>query len=281
MKDFIKIFTFILILQPILSCSIFENEEYPDQSHIDYLVGIEESGRLKKELHFSDSEDETVNSLIEFVYKNDRLIIKIYTDNNWNSPYVLQRDDFYYEEDRLTQMIHYFRKSTPTSPLVISDIHYYFYPNENEIVISKYNEEGERRDSVICIYENDLLISEKHFSSSLGEWEIVNTYNSDGKLRESIELPGQHLTKNYFDKDGLLYKSESLVEGEVKATSYYEREVTSNQMVIKVYSENPYNNYERDLTSYKKYENGKLIESVKYHPTFFGSEWWCHRYEYF
>ena len=69
MKDSFKILFMAIIIQSFSTCSIFENEDYFDNSEIDYLTGTEESGRLKKELHFSDSADETIESDIEFVYK--------------------------------------------------------------------------------------------------------------------------------------------------------------------------------------------------------------------
>ena len=70
------------------------------------------------------------------------------------------------------------------------------------------------------------------------------------------------------------------MEGEIKATSYYESEIRSGQLTIKQFSENPYSNYERVLSSQKKYEKGKPIEYINYHPTFPGSESFCFRYEY-
>jgi hypothetical protein len=62
---------------PILfSCSIFGDESYLNNSNVDYLIGTEESGKIKRQMNYSDSEDEMDNSDITFEYQNDRLIRK-------------------------------------------------------------------------------------------------------------------------------------------------------------------------------------------------------------
>lgn len=281
MRNFIKVFLLLFVFQLILSCSIFESEDYVDQSHIDFLVGVEESGKLKKELHFSGSDDETVGSDIEFIYKNDRLIKKIYTDYNWNSPYVLQKDTFIYKADILSQMVHYFRTGSPTSPLVVSKIYDYYYPDTDTKIEVIHHETGELKDSVVYIYSGKLLVEKSHYNH-LGTWGSKYEYNSEGKLYKSTNLEGENAIINYFDENGVLKSSAGYDGDRLRTMTTYERKTNGNQLIIKKYIKGTdINSVEPFLTSHKKFENGKLIESVKYHPTFPGSEWWCTRYEYF
>lgn len=272
----------MIILLGNFSCSVFKDDDFADQSHIDYLFGVEESGRLKKELHFSGSNDETVNSDIEFVYKNDRLIKKIYNDYNWNEPFVLQKDTFVYVNGKLSEMLHYFRRGAVTSPLIISEIYKYSYPDDNSKIEVIREETGELDDSVKYIYSGNLVIEERHFNHQ-GEWGRKFEYNSMGKLYKSSDLDGTNLVINYFDENGVLESSASMDSDGVNVLMLisYEREIEGNKLKIKKYLEDMrVNSVEPFLTSHKVFENEKLVEEVKYHPTFSGSQWYCNRYEY-
>ena len=259
MKKIVKITSLFLVLV-FVGCSIFESDDCIDQSNIDFLAGVEESGKIKRELHYGSSDDETLNSDIVFEYENDRLIKKTYNDFFANSSYVSKQDIFTYQDGKLVEMSNYFR-STQSSSLNISNKNYYYHPDVNTRVETRYYKTGELKDSAIFIYENDLLINEKHLSASMGEWEIQYIYNYSGKLLEQLALPARHLQKNYFEENGLLYKSESIVEGEVKATSYYESELRSGQLIIKEFSENPYSNYERLLVHRKDSKTENLLNT--------------------
>lgn len=281
MREIAKGFLLLFIFQSILGCSIFEHEDWNDHSQIDFLVGVEESGRLKRQLNYSSSEDETVNSDIEFIYENDRLIKKNYTDFNWNSPYILQKDTFFYKGDTLSKMVHYFRTGSPTSPLVVSKIYDYYYPDVNTIIEIIYHESGELKDSIVSVYSGELLVKESHFNH-LGTWGSKYEYNSDGKLFKSTNLIGENPVINYFDENGVLEKTIGYKDEEERTIITYERENIRGQLIIRCYIKHLHlNMIEPFLSSHKKFENGKFIEAVNYHPTFPGSEWWCHRYEYF
>lgn len=281
MNEFLKSILYLIVLTSFCGCYIFENEDYINQSHVDYLVGVKESGRLKKELHFSSSKDETANSVIESFYKNNQLLKKLYTDNNLNEPFVLQKDTFIYENEKLSQMLHFFRTGATTSPLVISDIYYYYYPDENTHIEVKYEKNGELDDSTVYIYSGNFLVEERHYSNNRF-WGDRYEYNSDGKVLKMIVLPDENPLINYFDENGVLEKA-IYYEGEEERTIMtYERENKRNQLIIYCYIKHLHlSETEPFLSSHRKFENGKLIESVKYHPTFPGSEWWCTRYEYF
>jgi hypothetical protein len=237
----------------LAGCSLLEESDSPDVSQIDFLFGTEESGRLQKQLNFSGSDDETINSDIEFIYKNGRL----------------------------SQMIHYFRTGTTTSPLAVSKIYSYTYPDANTKTEVIYNDEGERRDSVIYSYAGNLLTEEKHYNH-LGTWGSKYEYNSKGKLVKTTDLAIEgKFTIHSFDKKGRLNKTEGVVNGEVKSTAWYEYEIIRNTLVITMFSEDVYSRGERRPSARKTYKNGKLVEYVLYHPTFPGSEWYCNRFEYY
>lgn len=276
------VFFLLLLVLSLTGCSLLYDEKSLNSAEVDYLVGIEQSGRLKRELHFSSSEDKTVESDIEFIYEEDRLVGKIYNDYNWNEPYVLQKDEFIYKEGKLSQMIHYFRTGAPTSPLKVSKIYDYYYPNPDTKIEVIHDDDDNLRDSVIYIYEGDFLTVEKHINH-LGTWGHSYEYNADGKLFKTTNLENGNVTVNYFDKNGLLDKS-VLYEGDTeRSVITYEREnIGRDQVIIRCYLLHHHLNWtEPFLTSHKKFKGGKLVESVKYHPTFPGSEWWCNRYEYY
>lgn len=274
-------FVLSILLFGTFACSIFENENYIDQSNIDYLDGVEESGRLRKELHFSGSEDETVNSDIEFIYENDKLIKKVYHDYNWNEPFVLQKDTLIYTFGKLTEMIHYFRRGAVTSPLIISEIYTYSYLDENTKIEVIRDETGELRDSIKYIYSGDLLIEERH-TNHLGEWGSKFDYNSDGKLYKSSDLDGLNLGINYFDENGVLESSVIMDDDGVNVllAISYERETKGNQLIIKRYIKDIRINTVNSLLSGQKYfEDGKLVEYCSYHSNFIAEV--SYRYEYY
>jgi hypothetical protein len=272
----------LLILLGFSACSILENEELPNQAEIDYLVGTEESGRLKRQLNFSDSEDETVGSDIEYIYKNNRLTEKIYTDYNWNEAYILQKDTFIYENGKLIKMFHYFRSGTPISPMLLSKTTSYYYPNENTRIEVTYKANGSLDDSIVYVYEGALLIEDRFYSGN-GSWGSKYQYNAKGKPVKKTDLASENPVVYYYDEKGALEKT-ILFEGEEERTIVnYEREARrNNELVIRCNLLHLNLNWDEPfLTSHKVFKEGKLIEFVQYHPTFKGSEWFCTRYEYY
>lgn len=281
MNSLYKTVLIFLISISVGACSLFDFENEDKQSDIDFLYGTEESGKLKRELHFSDSEDQTVESDIEYVYENGKLSEKIYTDHNWNTPFVLQKDEFIYENGQLHQMIHYFRRGSPTSPLIVSEIYNYSYPDANTKIEVIYEENGELDDSIVYVFEGALLIEERHLSDTV-EWGKRFEYNQDGKLQKTIDLETGNVTENYFDENGVLEKSITFTGEEVRSVATYERRRSGDELVIRCYIKHfNASQVEPFLSSHKKYVNRKLVEYVKSHPTFPGSEWFCTNYEYY
>lgn len=281
MKITLRLSTLLCIIA-VSGCSIFETEDWVDKLNVDYSIGVEESGRLKREMNFSSSEDQTVESDIEFLYDGDRLVKKIYNDYNWNEPYILQKDSFIYENGKLLQMLHYFRRGAPTSPFVLSETTYWYYPDEKTKIEVTYEDDGELDDSVIYVYDGDFLTEEKHINH-LGTWGTHFEYNSDGKLFKIFDIEDSMITINYFDENGLLEKTVAFEDEKERSVITYDREITGeDQVLIRCYLLHKHLNWaEPKLTSHKKFENGKMVEFVNYHPTFEGAEWWCVRYEYY
>ncbi|MGM0619447.1 MAG: hypothetical protein ACQETJ_00245 [Bacteroidota bacterium] len=73
MNEFYKAVLIFLISLSLGACSLFDFENEDKLSDIDFLYRTEEPGKLKKELPFSDSEDQTVESDIEYIYEMSSL----------------------------------------------------------------------------------------------------------------------------------------------------------------------------------------------------------------
>ena len=273
----------LFLLVFVAGCSLvddyLDNEEWADQSDIDYLVGVKESGKLKKELHYLNTDDFETKSDIEFVYKNNKLTQKIFTDYNWDEPVVIQKDTFLYDDEKLCGRVHYSMKEIPTSPLVVAGTFNYYYPDENTKIRVEYKETGETDDSIVFVYSGKLLMEERHFNSA-GFKGYSFEYNADGKLYKIIDLSGGFTTINYFDKNGVLDNTIIYRGEEIQSTITYERQVKENQLVIKRYVKHV-NTTAPFLNSVKTFEKGILIECAEHRFSSSGAEWWCTRYEYF
>jgi len=273
MKTYLKQL-FCLLLIFATACSLFDDESERANLNVDYLLGTDESGRIKRQLNFTDNEDETVNSDIVFEYEGDNLVRKTYNDYIGNSSYVLKREDFIYSGNVLTQMIQYFR-NTSDGPLKVSINYYYSYPEENTKIETIYLEDGELRDSVIYRYSGNFLVEERHFNH-LGEWGRLFQYNNEGKLWKATDIEDDNETINYFDEKGLLERTVSFSDGEETGIVHYEQELNSKELIIYAWMDGA-----EYPTSHKVFRNGRLVEYVLYHPTFPGSQWYCNRFEYY
>lgn len=282
MKILLKYIPFLVFPLFLFSCSLFENDNPPNQSGIDYLIGTEESGRLKKQLNYSSSEDETLNSEVEYFYNSQNQLTKeelrFFTDESQS--YVHSRTEYTYGNGKLAEK-KYFARNYTTDPMKLLYVYEFRYPDINTKMELFYNR-GELKDSIIYRFKNNLLVNEKHFPAAHSEWEIKYSYTSGGKLKERTELPLNEITINHFDENGLLEKTVGLVENDVRTTITYEREDNGSQLIIRSYINDIYSNRLEPIPhTYKIFENSKLVEYVKYHPTFPGSEWFCQRYEYY
>ena len=243
------------------------------------MVGVKESGKLKKELHFSDTDDYDTKSDIEFVYKNNKLSQQIFTDYNWDNPVVIQKDTFLYDNEKLCGRVHYLMETIPSSPLVIAKTFNYYYPNENTKIKVGYSEAGVINDSIVFVYSGELLVEETHFNST-GSAKFLFEYNSDNKLSKTVDLKRNLTTINYFDENGILTNTKVFLGDEVQSDITYLRIVKDNLLTIKRFVK--LNNItDKFLSSVKTFESGILIELAEHHVSLSGAEWWCTRYEYF
>ncbi len=283
MQKIIKLLFSIFLLVLITGCSLvddyLDNEEWADQSDIDYLVGTKESGKLKKELHFLNTDDYDTKSDIEFVYKDNKLSAQIFTDYNWDNPVVIQKDTFLYDCEILCSRVHYLMEKIPTSPLVVAKTFNYYYPDENTKIKVEFSETGEIDDSIVYVYSGKLLVEETHFKNT-GSAHFLFEYNSDNKLSKIVDLTRNLTTINYFDENGVLENTKVFIENEVQSETTYERIVKDNLLTIKRYIKLS-NRTDNILSSVKTFESGILIELAEHHVSLSGAEWWCTRYEYF
>ena len=283
MQKISKLLFSLFLFTFIASCSLVDDyldkEEWTDQSDIDYLVGVKESGKLKKELHFSNTDDYDTKSDIEFVYKDNKLTQQIFTDYNWDNPVVIQKDTFLYDCEILCSRVHYLMEKIPTSPLVIAKTFNYYYPDENTKIKVEFSETGEIDDSIVFVYSSKLLIKERHFKSN-GSSHFSFEYNLDNKLSKIIDLTRGLTTINYFDENGVLENTKVFIGDEVQSEITYERIVKNNLLTIKRFVKLS-NKTDKFLSSVKTFESGILIELAEHHVSLSGAEWWCTRYEYF
>ena len=278
-KLLFSLFLFVFIAGCSLVDDYLENEEWTDQSDIDYLVGVKESGKLKKELHFSNTDDYDTNSDIEFVYKSNKLAKQIFTDYNWDKPIVIQKDTFLYDKDKLCGRVHYSMEKVPTSPLTVARTFNYYYPNENTKIKVEYSETGAIGDSIVFVYSGELLVEETHYKSSNSN-HFSFEYNSNQKLCKISDITRGLTTINYFDENGVLSNTKVFLGDEVQSDITYQRMVNENILVIKRYVKLS-SRTDNFLSSVKTFDNGILIELAEHHISKSGAEWWCTRYEYF
>ncbi len=185
MKKISKTALNLILAISIAGCSVIdpylEKEDFTDQSKVDFLVGVKESGVLKKETHFTSSDDYDVKSDIQFIYEKGLLIKKIFTDYNWESPLVIQKDTFMYNNEKLSGAVHYEMKEVPSNRLDILKISNYFHPDGSTKIRVDLNDNGTISDSVIYKYSGNLIVQEKHCCSSK-PWGYNYEYTPEGKL---------------------------------------------------------------------------------------------------
>ncbi len=203
-------------------------------------------------------------------------------DKNWNLTKELISDypkpptsscTYYYDsKDRLSNKKYNGKTGLNHSnqtEAVFSVIREYKYQYIDDLQIETIYRDDELNDSVVYKLYDDLILEEHHYSKTLSKWSIINEYDVDGNLVKKTELPGN-----------LAIEFEYVNSKLIKSTSYNEQgdKVTEVEYVYSKVG----NKLIRECGMEKAtYINGNIIEYIRYHPTFPGSEWWCHRYEYF
>ncbi|MGE0021384.1 MAG: hypothetical protein AB7S72_17040 [Draconibacterium sp.] len=262
-------------------CSLLETEEpvVDNQSHIDYTFGTSESGKVKKEFHFINSDDYVVQSDIEYVYKNEQIAGKIFTDYKTSQPVVLQKDTFMYNDEKLFRQLQLLRETTTDGRLKVSKEYHYNYPQANTRTKVIRNQSGIVEDSIVYVYNGDLVISETHFTGkSSGGFNYE--YNSKGKLAVVTDLNGVKTYENEYDENGLLLKTLIFKDGQLNSTITFERILKGATLSIKKYAQKA-GAADKILSSVKVFEAGKLVELNEYATAACGANWWCTRYQYY
>ena len=234
-------------------------------------LDIAPNARLKKMYIYSSSTASEPYSFTTYTYdKNWNLIKELISDypKPPTSSYTYQYDS----QGRLINKKYNGKNGLNHSnqtEAVFSVIREYKYQYVDDLQIETIYRDGELSDSVIYKRFNDLILEEHHYSKTIGEWSIINEYDVDGNLIKKTELPS-NLVIEYEYVNSRLIKSASFNEqGEKVSEMEYVYSVSGNKLIREC-------GFEKAT-----YINGNIIEYIRYHPTFPGSEWWCHRYEYF
>lgn len=261
------------------ACSILEIEDTGDNinSKIDFNYGIAESGKIRKELHFNNSDDYLVQSEFLYLYKNEKIVGKIFTDYNSLQPAVMQKDTFMYNGEKLLKQLQLVRE-TKTEGLRISKTYKFDYPNANISTKLVLNRSGGIEDSIVYVYEGDLVISETHITPK-GRTGFNFEYNSSSKLAAVTDLNGNKVYENQYDANGLLSKTLNFQEGKLSSTITFERISKGERLSIKKYIQKA-DGTEKLLNSEKVFESGRLVELNEFATAQCGAIWWCTRYQY-
>ncbi|HCE56424.1 MAG TPA: hypothetical protein DER09_01180 [Prolixibacteraceae bacterium] len=256
-----------------------EESVVDNQSYIDYTYGTSESGKVKKEFHFINSDDYEVQSDVEFIYDNEQIAGKIFTDYKTSQPVVLQKDTFIYNGEKLLRQLQLLRETTTDGRLKVSKEYNYNYPQANTRTKVIRNQSGIVEDSIVYVYNGELVISEKHFTEkSSGGFNYE--YNSSEKLVLVTDLNGIKLYENQYDENGLLSKTLIFKDGQLNTTITFERILKGATLSIKKYAQKA-GAADKILSSVKVFEAGKLVELNEYATAACGANWWCTRYQYY
>lgn len=275
----------LLILVPALmflgSCSLLDTEEpvVDNQKHIDYTFGTSESGKVKKEFHFINSDDYVVQSDIEYIYDGAQIAGKIFTDYKTAQPVVLQKDTFIYNGDRLFRQLQLLRETTSNGNLRVTKVVHYNYPQTDIRTKVIRNQAGSVEDSIVYVYNGDLAVSETHYTGkNVGGFNYE--YNSNRKLLIVTNLNGVKAYENKYDENGLLLETLVFNDGKLSSTISFERSLKGAQLSIKKFSQKA-GSSDKILNAVKVFEAGKLVELNEYATAPCGSNWWCTRYQYY
>lgn len=156
-----------------------------------------------------------------------------------------------------------------------SVIREYKYQYIDDMQIELIYKDGELRDSASYKRVNDLVLEEHHYDLEDGQvWGISYKYDSDGKLTKKWETPDDLITIFEYEDSKLIRTISVNRFGQLQSEANYNYSLSGNNEIREC-------SYGEFLSERITYENGRMIEFIKYHPTFIGSEWWCYRYEYY
>ena len=244
-------------------------------------IEVSPNAKVKTKYIYSSSTDLEPYSFTSYTY-----------DHNWNLTKELISDypkpvtssyTYKYDSDgrlliKKYNSINGYNHSNQTET-AFSVIREYKYQYIDDLQIELIYKKGELYDSVIYKNYNDLVLEEHHFNQSRGtEWSIINEYDPDGNLLKKSELPDNIYTTYLYENSKIIksniYSSDNLLV--VENTYSYTK--SRDKEIVEIHYKGPYGEFISEKTTYNR---GSIIEFIKYHPTFIGSEWYCHRFEYY
>jgi len=217
-------FTFLILLA--VSCNFLFDPEKFNYSDYDALVGAEESGRIKWQYTYGSSEDETIDTGIEFIYdENKNLIEKQYRHFYDNQPtsYDIKEFFFYNNEGMLIKMERHIAKGTDDTSFLLKRYSLYSYPEPGIKIETKFDTDEILVDSIVFEYNENFLIGEKHFDPD-GYWEMNYEYNNLGKPETTFDSFTNRTHKYIYNENGLLTRIEDWSGDKIKTILFYERE---------------------------------------------------------
>ena len=269
MKQFI---IYILISIFLLGC---EKDE----------INIETTGKVKTIYTYSSSSssssDNTPYAFTSFFY-----------DDNWNLSKELISDNpkpiyasttyEYYDNGKLlnkkykVKLGENYPEQTESDFSLVREYKYAYLDNKK---IEKEYRENELTDSVIYTYLTNLLTLEKHFDiKNQSEWSIAYEYNSDDNLVKRTSYPDGNYTFYFYENSKIQKTLQYDNSGSLLVENTFIYSELGDKEIVETYYKGTYGEYVSDKVTYK---NGNIIETIKYHPTFQGAEWYCKRYEYY
>ncbi len=206
----------------------------------------------------------------------------VYSNSNATSPY----STILYYYDVSGNLI---KELTTNCPISICSSCLYEYSNDGQLDKKTYkvknglNYEGQTEADFSIIWEqiykyDENKVTEERYKDNQLTNIIIYEYDSEDNLTKEIyKSKNEYVIYHYKNSKiikTLRYNSANLLLDE----NLYTYIQSENTEIVEILYKGQLGEY----VSYKKtYENGRVVEEVKYHPTFHGEEWFCKRYEYY
>jgi hypothetical protein len=266
-----KKITLILYL-PLLFLSC---EQDPFDRNDDY--NLQGTGKIKLKFIYSSS------SAIEPYATNS------YTyDDNWNLKKILISD---YPKPLFASYTYEYSNLGVLLNMKYNAVEGANYPNQTESAFTlireyKYSYRGNAKieleyrknvltDSVVYTYSNNLLVSEFHYDL-VGDlsYNRKYEYDSENKLIKETDNPENTYIIYKYQGTRIVKETEFDQNGSIMMDNTYSYSKSDGKVIVEKHN--------RDFLSAKTtYKDGNVVEDIKYHPTFVGEEWYCHKIDYY
>ena len=267
MKKTTFVFFFFLIL---ISCE--KNSVVPEDEY-----NLHGTGKIKTKYIYSSSSNSEPYATNTYTY-----------DDNWNLKKILIAD---YPKPVFASYIYEYSEQGILINMKYKAIEGANYPNQTEddfVLIReyKYSYRGNSKieleyrknvlaDSVVYNYADNLLGS-KYYYDLDGDlsYNRKYEYDSDKKLIREIYSPENTYLVYTYEDSRIVKVTEFDQNGSKTMENRYEYSKLGSNVFVELFN--------KDFLSEKTtYKDGDVIEYIKYHPTFPGSEWYCYKYSYY